>query len=73
VAWAHRGDLQNFDMRVRTNGDPLHTVPLYTSHRQWVGLTEEDKAGFWTADQMTVEEWDTLFNEIEEALKEKNT
>jgi hypothetical protein len=53
----------------------MHTVPLYTHppQRQWVGLTEEDKAGFWIADQMNIEEWDTLFNEIEAALEEKNT
>lgn len=30
VAWANPNDLQNFDMKVRTNGGPLHTVPLYT-------------------------------------------
>ena len=46
---------------------------LAQPQRQWVGLTDEDKAGFWVADQMTIEEWDTLFNEIEAALKEKNT
>ena len=47
----------------------LYTAP---SQRQWVGLTDEDKAGFWKADQMTIEEWDTLFNEIEAKLREKN-
>jgi len=55
---------------------PMHVVcqcDKCKTQRHWVGLTEEDKEGFWTADQMTVEEWDTLFNEIEEALKEKNT
>ena len=31
VAWANPNDLQNFDMKVRTNGGPLHTMPLYTS------------------------------------------
>ena len=31
VAWANPNDLQNFDLKVRTNGGPLHTVPLYTS------------------------------------------
>lgn len=30
AAWANPNDLQNFDMKVRTNGGPLHTVPLYT-------------------------------------------
>ena len=62
----HRIDLTHEDA-------PSTIIPLYTTPRQWVGLTEEDKAGFWTADQMTIEEWDTLFNEIEAALKENNT
>jgi hypothetical protein len=31
VAWANPNDFENFDMKVRTNGDPLHTVPLYTT------------------------------------------
>ena len=37
VAWANPNDLQNFDMKVRTNGGPLHTMPLYTSPQpaQW--------------------------------------
>ena len=30
VAWANPNDLQNFDMKVRTNAGTLHTVPLYT-------------------------------------------
>ena len=43
VAWANRNDLTNFDMKVRTNGGPLHTVPLYTTPQQrtWVGLTQD--------------------------------
>jgi hypothetical protein len=28
VAWANPHDLKNFDMKVRTNGGPLHTVAL---------------------------------------------
>ena len=28
VAWANPSDLKNFDMKVRTNGGPLHTVAL---------------------------------------------
>jgi len=43
------------------------------SKRQWVGLTDEEKKNFWTADQMTQAEWDELFNAIEKTLKEKNT
>jgi len=41
--------------------------------RKWVGLTDEDKESFWTADQMTGEEWRRLFAEVEAKLKEKNT
>jgi hypothetical protein len=41
--------------------------------RPWVGLTDEEKKSFWTADQMTQAEWDSLFNAIEAILKEKNT
>ncbi len=41
--------------------------------RPWVGLTDEEKKSFCTADQMTQEEWDALFNAIEAKLKEKNT
>ena len=41
--------------------------------RTWVGLTDEDKESFWTADQMTGEEWRRLFAEVEAKLKEKNT
>jgi hypothetical protein len=39
VAWANPHDLQNFDMKVRTNGGPLHTVPLYTTPPQRKPLT----------------------------------
>ena len=41
--------------------------------RTWVGLTEEDKKGFWYADQMTQKEWDELFDAIEDKLRDKNT
>ena len=41
--------------------------------RTWIGLTDEEKASFWTADQMTQEEWQQLFAAIEAKLKEKNT
>jgi hypothetical protein len=43
------------------------------SKRTWVGLTDEERKSFWTADQMTQAEWDALFNAIEAKLKEKNT
>jgi hypothetical protein len=51
-------------------------LPLYTSpppQRTWVGLTDEEKKDFWTADEMTQKEWDGLFADIEAKLKEKNT
>ena len=53
----------------------LPKIPLYTTpaQRTWVGLTDEDKASFWTADQMTQKEWDELFAAIEAKLKDKNT
>jgi hypothetical protein len=41
--------------------------------RTWVGLTDEEKASFWIADQMTQKEWDELFVAIEAKLKEKNS
>ena len=51
---------------------PLGQVwPLF-SQRLWVGLTDEERASFWTADQMTQKEWDELFAAIEARLKEKN-
>ena len=51
---------------------PLGQVwPLF-SQRPWVGLTDEERASFWTADQMTQKEWDELFAAIEARLKEKN-
>jgi hypothetical protein len=41
--------------------------------KPWVGLTDEDKKNFWTADQMTQKEWDELFSAIEAKLRDKNT
>ena len=41
VAWANPNDLQHFDMKVRTNGGPLHTVPLYTTPPQRKPLTTD--------------------------------
>ena len=51
---------------------PLGQVWGLYPQREWVGLTDEEKKSFWTADQMTREEWDALFNTIEAKLKEKN-
>jgi hypothetical protein len=54
---------------LRDMGQPY----VYAPKRTWVGLTDEERKSFWTADQMTQEEWDALFNAIEAKLKEKNT
>ena len=48
-------------------------VPTTPPQRTWVGLTDEEKASFWTADQMTQKEWDELFVAIEDKLREKNS
>jgi len=58
--------------RTPTVADLGPPVGLYLE-QPWVGLTDEEKKSFWTADQMTQEEWDELFNAIEAKLKEKNT
>jgi len=43
VAWANPNDLQNFDMKVRTNAGPLHTVPLYISPPARKPLTKQQR------------------------------
>lgn len=47
--------------------------PYHFEKREWVGLTEEDKESFWTADQMSPKEWDELYAAVEAKLREKNT
>ncbi len=47
VAWANKDDLEKFDMRVRTNRDHYHTVPLYTVPPQRQPLTEEEIDEIW--------------------------
>ena len=47
--------------------------PYHFTQRPWIGLTDEDKAGFWKADQMSLKEWGELFAAVEAKLKEKNT
>ena len=47
--------------------------PYHFTQRPWIGLTDEDKASFWTADQMSPKEWDELYAAVEAKLKEKNT
>ena len=69
------------DLCVRINGQDewfqadwlKHMVRASPPQRTWVGLTDEEKASFWKADQMTQKEWDELFADIEAKLKEKNT
>jgi hypothetical protein len=75
VAWANPNDLKNFDMKVRTNGGPLHTLPLClctppAAQRQWVGLTDEQKLSL----EIQGGKSDVMLAElIESWLKEKNT
>ena len=78
VAWANAADLQNFDMRVRTNRDHYHTVPLYTSppKKEWVGLTEEEikkiaKKHKWHGGNVEPHLM-SVFRSLEAKLKEKN-
>jgi hypothetical protein len=47
--------------------------PYHFEKREWVGLTEDDKESFWTADQMSPKEWDELYAAVEAKLREKNT
>jgi len=72
VAWANPNDLKNFDMKVRTNGGPLHTVPLYTTPQQrtWVGLTQRD-IDWCIAD--AEDDKVLLVLNVQRILKEKNT
>lgn len=72
VAWANPNDLQNFDMKVRTNGGPLHTVPLYTApqKREWVELTDDEIEYLDMETSGTVHDF---VHAIEDKLKEKNT
>lgn len=71
VAWANPNDLKNFDMKVRTNGGPLHTVPLYTSQqpsKPWVGLTDDEFGELWYRFSYM-----ELMRAIENKLRERNT
>jgi hypothetical protein len=63
----HEDDQQMMDDLLKADLD------LSAVKRTWVGLTDEEKKSFWTADQMTQEEWGELFNAIEAKLKELNT
>jgi hypothetical protein len=72
VAWANPNDLKNFDMKVRTNGGPLHTLPLClctppAAKRQWVGLSDEEMQALW--DRYAHME---MMRAIEAKLKELN-
>jgi hypothetical protein len=72
VAWAKfsaKGNIIDLLSEPDDDYTPLYTTP---PQRTWVGLTDEEKKSFWTADQMTQEEWDELFNTIEAKLKDKN-
>ena len=53
--------------------DPPHTVPLYTAPRQWVGLTDEERAALLEqATYMDEEDCEHLLILAEAKLKEKN-
>jgi hypothetical protein len=65
-----RGVIDGRQMQMQSSVDKAVNA---MSKREWVGLTDEDKQGFWTADQMTQKEWDELFTAIEAKLKELNT
>lgn len=59
VAWANPNDLTNFDMKVRTNGGPLHTVPLYTTSPTYdQGWKDGYKHGAWANTAAPVQEPD---------------
>jgi hypothetical protein len=65
--------LQWFCQHPPKRGDRLYTAPQPTAQREWRGLTKEERKNIWSADQMTQEEWDELFDTVETKLKEKNT
>lgn len=76
VAWANKDDLEKFDMRVRTNCDHYHTVPLYAAPPQRQPLTDEQVMallpspdGSAEADVVKVEVspgiWGTEYSEID--------
>ena len=53
--------------------DPPHTVPLYTAPRQWVGLTDEERAALLEqATYMDEEDCEHLLILAEAKLKAKN-
>ncbi len=66
---------QTYRHKIQQSCSECNVQMNYTNppQREWVGLTDEDKASFWKADQMTHEEWQQLFAEVEAKLKEKNT
>ena len=69
VGWADGGVINWIAGKQFKHASYLYATP---PQRIWVGLTDEEKASFWTADQMTQEEWQQLFAAIETKLKEKN-
>ena len=60
-------------MKYPDNIQRKHPGDTQAHKKPWVPLTEEERASFWTADQMTQKEWDELFDAIEAKLKDKNT
>lgn len=75
VVWMYT-NAKGRSVLVETNTSPFEdSIPLYTHppKRAWQGLTKEERKNIWSADQMTQEEWDELFDTVEAKLKEKNT
>ena len=75
VDWSKDGDTPCVSIikRLPDGGIEVLAVEYGPSQRPWVGLTEEERSSFWTADYMTQKEWDRLFDSIEDKLKQKNT
>ena len=65
VAWANPHDLKNFDMKVRTNGGPLHTVALCLCTPPAAQPTAHD-----VKELFGYEIWNRFYRSKEELLEE---
>ena len=74
VDWGKDGDIPCVSIIKRLPDGGIEVLAVeYGPPRPWVGLTEEERSSFWTADYMTQKEWDRLFDSIEAKLRDKNT